>query len=123
MLNPKSNPLRDKKYRDSFKKTGEHICLISGSIFPDAAHIRHGFFATGMKPDDSLIMPLRHDLHMEQHDIGEVQFYIKYFNQIPEHMRLRAFQEVKTTPDNRRDIMEIIKQIARNYYKEWKHKQ
>ena len=115
----KSKPLRDKKYRNSFRSGLQHKCILSDAPMPDAAHIRHGVFATGMKPGDDLIMPLRHDLHMEQHEIGEVQFWIKYFDRIPEHMRLRVIQEV-AKPGERTDIMEIVKQIARDYYEEWK---
>jgi len=118
MLIPKNKPLRDPKYHASFKVEGEHVCIISGTLLPDFAHIRHGFFATGMKPDDNLVMPLRHDLHLEQGK-SEIQFWIKYFDKIPEHMRLRAIQEM-AKPDEKTDIMEIIKQIARNYYQSWK---
>lgn len=117
MLIPKSNPMRDKKWRDSFKIEGNHVCILSGASFPDMCHIRYGFFATGMKPDDNLTLPLRHDLHMEQHEIGELPFWIKRLNEIPEYMRHRAIQDISIV-GVRTDVMELIKQIARNYYQD-----
>lgn len=115
--NPKNKPLRDKKYIKSFTIEGEHHCILTGAVFPDGAHIRHGFFATGMKPDDNLIMPLRHDLHLEQGK-NEFVFWTKYFHDIPEYMRLNALQEV-IKPNVKLEIMDVVKQIARNYYKEY----
>lgn len=54
-------------------------CLVTGLRSPiDAAHIRYGDPAhgkpktpLGRKPDDCWVVPLNHDIHMDQHASGE----------------------------------------------------
>lgn len=56
-------------------------CIVTGSMATDTlavdpAHIR--MYADGggaSKPSDRFIVPLRHDLHQLQHNIGEVTFW------------------------------------------------
>lgn len=58
-------------------------CLVSGRPGPcDAAHIRYaapqwGKPITGIatKPADMWAVPLSHDVHMEQHSMGEAKFW------------------------------------------------
>jgi hypothetical protein len=45
----------------------------------DPAHIRDGLGGgMGFKPSDDLVLPLRHDLHIEQHTDGERPFWRKH---------------------------------------------
>lgn len=120
-LIPKHKPLRDKKYRNSFKIEGKHKCWITGADMPDAAHIRQGCYSIGMKPDDNLIIPLAHYLHLEQHAIGEEQFLIKYFKKFPQERRDRAIDVLmeKDNYDGRYSGVEVIKQCAIAYYEEF----
>ena len=46
-----------------------------GAIDVQCAHIRHGCYSIGMKPCDSLCVPLSCDQHAFQHAIGEVKFW------------------------------------------------
>lgn len=51
-------------------------CLVTGREGgTQAAHIRSGFYGMGIKPDDSLVVPLHYETHQEQHRIGEKKFY------------------------------------------------
>lgn len=53
-------------------------CVLTGHVPPsDPAHIRYGCLSTGRKPDDDLVLPLAHELHQEQHNIGEVKFWLE----------------------------------------------
>lgn len=106
---------RDPKYIKSFAKEGEHTCLLTNAPYPDGAHIRHGFLGAGMKPDDNLVIPLRHDLHQIQHNIGEVRFWEAYYRQIPYYLRRKVEDE---NPDL--DIIDLVKIIAKNYYESYK---
>lgn len=121
LLLPKEQILRDKKYVKSFAIEGEHSCLITGTLFPDGSHVRYGFNATGMKPPDNRIIPLAHPLHLEQHNIGELQFWILHFNELPLGMREDAIQIVLEETDLELtkgyiSIMDIVIQIAKDYY-------
>lgn len=119
---PKHKPLRDKKYKDSFKVEGNHVCLLTGAESPDGAHIRQGCFSTGMKPDDNLIIPLAHHLHAALHNTGETEFLIKHFQDFPAYRIDAAIAKVGKI-DGRADVIGVIKQIARDYYQEWKLRQ
>lgn len=76
---PKVKILRDRKYLDSFNGHACWVCAAQdGTIVP--AHIRHGFSGgMGLKPPDNLALPLCHDCHARQHDIGELDFWRRAF--------------------------------------------
>ena len=75
-------------------------CILSNKTTCDAAHIRFGFYAIGMKPGDDLVLPLSPELHRTQHAIGEVLFW-----------RGHITSEV---------LMNALKALARERYAEWK---
>lgn len=57
-------------------------CVVTGQRPAEAAHIRFGFLKyakreTGMqeKPDDLWVVPLHHDVHMQQHTRGEWKWW------------------------------------------------
>ena len=102
---------RDSKYMKSFKRKYEHRCLITGAEHPDPAHIRHGFLGAGMKPDDYYIIPLKHDLHQRQHQVGEISFWQYYYEKLPYAMRKKAEEE---NPDA--ETIDLVKAIAKDYY-------
>lgn len=123
VLLPKLDILRDKKWKNSFKEEGRHFCILTGAPMPDGAHIRHGWFAAGLKPPDNRILPLAHHMHMKQHSIGELKFWIKHFDEIPEDLRMTAIEDVKNETDlegtdGHIDLMDIVIKIAENYYKD-----
>ncbi len=43
-----------------------------------AAHIRSGFYGLGIKPDDSLVVPLSWQEHARQHSEGEGVFWLDF---------------------------------------------
>jgi len=60
-------------------------------------------------------------MHMEQHSIGELKFWIKHFDEIPEEMRMKAIEDVKEETDlegtdGHIDLMDIVIKVAENYY-------
>ena len=113
--------LRDKKYTDSFKIPGKHRCLITGAEMPDGAHIRHGFYGMGIKPGDDLIIPLAHRLHAEQHQVGEERFWDDMWWQLSANQMWDKFQILWEKEDRTIDeTMDYVKQIARDYYANWK---
>lgn len=62
---PKENRLRDPKWLIAVRSIP---CVVTGN--PDGndpAHIRYGCLSGGMKPADDLVLPLRHDIHVDQH--------------------------------------------------------
>lgn len=76
MLKEKKRFLRSEKYR---RFIASLPCAVTGSIGnSQCAHIRSGVYAMGMKPSDSLCLPLHWREHKRQHDIGEVKFYEPY---------------------------------------------
>lgn len=118
---PKQQIVRDKKFRASFKIYREHRCLITGAEFTeyssetvDGAHIRLGCFSGGRKPSDDLILPLRHDLHME-FDRGQEKFIDSYLD---EFLPWAAWLNVRFCDSS--DNVEFVKACARAYYEEWK---
>jgi hypothetical protein len=115
---PKIIPFRDKKYHNSFKVEGEHFCLITDTIFPDFAHVRKGWLGQS-KPHDYLVMPLKHELHMEQGK-SEPKFWRKYFYRIPEHLRRQAYLIAGDfSIQDDLDLMNQIKLMAWIYYNQW----
>ena len=73
MLIPKNKPLRDKKH---LKFLTTLPCVVTGIIGEcDAAHIRHGFLAMGIKPSDSRCVPLHHTEHRKQHATSETIYW------------------------------------------------
>lgn len=97
--------------------------MLTGSVYPDGAHVRYGWFAAGMKPPDDRIIPLAHHLHLEQHTTGEVTFWAKHFDEIPEALRMQAIEDVKEETnldetDDHIDLMQIVIKVAQNYYRD-----
>jgi len=68
--------IRDEKHRRFIASLPCIVTGIEGSS--QAAHIRKGLYAMGMKPDDSLCVPLTWWQHSKQHDIGEESFWSDY---------------------------------------------
>lgn len=75
MLLPKQNRIRDKKHRIFISQLP---CLVSGATNVQCCHIRSGCFSAGMKPCDSLCLPLSCEEHSEQHRVGEVKYWEPY---------------------------------------------
>ena len=102
---PKNKPLRDRKYLDSMRDEACYACgARDGTVV--GAHIRHGFFGIGIKPDDSLALPLCAADHEVQHRIGEISFWAHYLK-MP-----KGFEGV-----------DAAKVRARERYLKWKEKQ
>lgn len=121
---PKTPHLVDKKYRVSFGKFHEHRCLLTGAEFTefgsesiDGAHITIGRYGHSMKPSDDLILPLRHSLHL-QFDKNQEQFINVHFDKFGVMRLFKAAWVLGT-----KDKVEIVKEIARQYYQAWKAKQ
>ena len=115
--------VHDKKYRDSFKKMRAHKCFLTGhewqefdSVGVTGCHITVGRNGWNIK-DDSLILPLRQDLHMEM-DRNQPEFLIRRFDDFPQD-RLDAARDKVKKIDGRIELIEIIKQMARDYYEEF----
>lgn len=100
MLIPKQNLVRDKAY---LKAVRGMPCVITGRTGEDIdpAHIRYGCLSMGMKPGDDLTVPLSNELHRQQHDGGEVVFWLTQMNERPEF------------------AMRCLKAYAREQYREW----
>tara|TARA_R100001244_G_scaffold106318_1_gene78881 strand:+ start:4005 stop:4298 length:294 start_codon:yes stop_codon:yes gene_type:complete len=76
--------IRNRKYLDWVR---ERPCIVTGSSPCDPAHIRFGGGGgMGLKPDDNRVLPLVHQLHQEQHQIGEVRFWLEQANEHPEFL-------------------------------------
>jgi hypothetical protein len=72
---PKHNRIRDRAWLDEVR---DQPCIITGTTPCDPAHIRYGLSGgMGLKPDDNRVLPLAHELHRQQHDIGEISFWTK----------------------------------------------
>jgi hypothetical protein len=64
--------IRDEKHR---RFISELPCMICATSPCQAAHIRHGFYAMGMKPGDDLTVPLCPPHHAAQHQMNEQEFW------------------------------------------------
>lgn len=65
--------MRDKKH---LKFIASLPCCVSDVHgITQAAHIRHGVSGMGIKPCDSLTVPLSYIMHDRQHQIGELKFW------------------------------------------------
>jgi len=126
MQNLKSALICDKKYRNSFKKMHNHTCWITRQEFTEygsdsvtGCHITIGRHGLNIK-DDKLIIPLIQSLHTK-FDQGQEQFLIKHFKDFPQERRDRAIDALmmKDSYDGRYSIVDVVKQMAREYYDEW----
>ena len=74
MMFPKHKQWRDEKWLLAQR---EMACVYSGHSEVEVAHVRAGSH-TGMsqKPHDHYTMPLRFDLHRQQHGMSEVAFHL-----------------------------------------------
>lgn len=120
---PKNPAIYDKKYRNSFKKMRAHKCLLTGhewqefdSVGVTGCHITVGRYGRGIK-DDSLILPLRQDLHTEM-DKNQPEFLIRNFENFPMDLIARAADKVDLV-DGKMDLIGVIKQMARDYHEEY----
>lgn len=76
MLIPKTTYIRNEKHR---RFIASLPCLICSSEDVQAAHIRRGnSCGVGLKPCDSLTVPLCIRCHAKQHEVGELVFYKDY---------------------------------------------
>lgn len=114
----------DKAYRASFGKFHAHICLLTGVEFAefssegvDGAHITIGRYGRSMKPSDDLILPLRHSLHL-MFDRNQRKFVEDHFYEF-DVVRITGGEIIVDLDDK----IEIIKEIARQYYQAWKARQ
>jgi len=91
--------IRNPKY---LQKVREMACVVTNRPGPsDPAHIRHGLGGgMGMKPGDNLVLPLSHEMHRDQHQIGERRFWLKAMQMNGDFM------------------MECVKAYARQLYNE-----
>ena len=113
--------IKDKKYRASFKQMHLHKCWLTNCYFTEfgshsitGCHITLGRYARGMKPSDDLIIPLRQDMHLQM-DVNQKEFLELNCENFPPILRDLAIDKVGED-----DAIEIVKQMARNYYQEWK---
>lgn len=100
MMFPKPQAMRDPEYLLHLRT---EPCIVSGHratewLAVDPSHV--GSRGRGIKSDDSLALPIRHDLHVELHQHGEVSFYRK------------------NLPDD--VLMLCVKAYCREKYREWK---
>lgn len=95
----KEERLRDPAW---LKRVRDLPCVVTRTAGGnDPAHLRYGLSGgIALKPSDDLVLPLRHDMHMEQHRIGEVAFW----------------QDIMATDSH--FMMECIKAYARQLYRE-----
>lgn len=103
MLIPKANIVRDRRYLDAVREMPCVLtyCQSSEILSVVPAHIRWGGSGgIGLKPSDDHVLPLRADLHNEQHRVGEVPFWREH---ITDELMMRA-----------------LKALAREMYQEWK---
>jgi hypothetical protein len=105
LMFPKTPRLVDEKYRIAVRSMP---CVVTGyqwfdgaPLGVDPAHIRDGMGGgMGRKPDDNLILPLRHDLHLSEARLGEV-----------------AMWRINMTDDL---MMRGLKALARETYEQWR---
>ena len=91
--------IRDRKYLDFVR---EQTCIITSLTPCDPAHIRWGLGGgMGLKPDDNRVLPLVHQLHQEQHQVGEVRFWLEQVNKHPEFLMSILIEVAKARYDNR----------------------
>jgi hypothetical protein len=55
----------------------------------------------GLKPDDNRVLPLVHQLHQEQHQVGEKRFWLEQANKHPEFLMRLLIELAGTRYDNR----------------------
>ena len=76
--------IRDRKYLDLVR--GEP-CIITGETPCDPAHIRYGLGGgMGLKPPDNRVLPVVHQLHQRQHQIGEIRFWVEQATEHPDFL-------------------------------------
>lgn len=76
MIIHKHKRIRDEKHRKAIRQLP---CLSCGATPSQAAHIRvSGHGGMGLKPDDDCCVPLCHNCHALQHNVGEVTFYYRF---------------------------------------------
>jgi hypothetical protein len=103
MLLPKREIVRDRKWLDHCHTLPCVLthCVSSDILSVVPAHIRHGLGGgISLKPGDDTALPLRADLHNEQHRVGEVRFWREH---VTDELLMRA-----------------LKALAREMYREWK---
>ncbi len=72
----------------------EQPCIVTGATPCDPAHVRWGLGGgMGLKPEDNRVVPLVHELHARQHQIGELRFWMEQAQRHPEFL-MRLILEV-----------------------------
>lgn len=91
MLLPKSQPIRDRKYLDWVRT---QRCIVTGRAETEPAHLRLlGAGGMGTKPGDNLVLPLHHELHRYQSQVGEPRAWLEWAQEYPEfYFRLLQFR-------------------------------
>ena len=102
MLIKKQNAIRDNDWR---KRQGEEECFACGAEDGTVvgAHVRIGSLAgVGRKPSDNLIVPLCYRCHSQQHEHGELSFWVDVFAGRPDlvidgirSIAMRRYREFK----------------------------
>lgn len=110
MNNFKENRIRNEKHR---RFIATLPCCITGKSEVQCAHIRSGCHSMGMKPSDSLTLPLYWREHDRQHKIGELKFYAQYGG--IEHAVSLALSLYENT-GNREKCLELIRNFRCGMY-------
>ena len=95
MPNFKTITHRDKQW---LLEQRNQSCIFSGSDTVEVAHIRKGANAgLATKPHDYLTLPIHYELHRDQHQHGEMSFYLKMANEFPLVLMemVRAFAKLR----------------------------
>ena len=90
----KPKTIKNKKYKEWISGLA---CCVSGYRHPDEPNDPHHVPAAGhggmaIKADDTRCIPLRHDLHVEFHQIGSKSFAEKY--RIDFEVLIEAYQNL-----------------------------
>lgn len=106
--------IEDKKYRDSFKTLHNHHCVIMDiqsteyGVSVVGCHISFANYARGKKASDDLIIPLVDVLHKEM-DKNQPDFWREH----------GEYLDIDPTGLDDHDLMDKVKDWARQYYQNW----
>jgi hypothetical protein len=73
---PKSKIFRSEKYKRFIRSLP---CCVCGRPESEAAHQKLGEGGMGIKPPDTQCLPLCHECHTKEHQMGELSFWFKVF--------------------------------------------
>jgi len=99
MMFPKHKRIRDRAWLD---KVRDYPCLVTGATPCEPAHVRVGLGGgMGLKPDDNRVVPLVHELHARQHQIGELRFWQEQARENPHFLIKLILYWAEKEYDNR----------------------